>query len=794
MLLSRYSLPGIGARVNMVFAAISSIMLFVMVLSWLAFEELGAQLIEINEVRVPSLSKTINLFSIADDFIITGPQLGEAQTDRERQAIYSRMSDYLDRLSKINNIQNVNDGTSSPHQRIQALTENLHTSLTHLNTLAQYRLRLQRLKVEKEIDLNRTYSEIQQLITNIVTLSNHSNLPQSILRAERLSRDFYDNLLYLSEVKTIPELKQEISNLSQQKQIFMVEASGLTPELDNAILRFTSQLDGDDNLTALYSKLIENKKSTKHELEKARVKIVQLRLILTLNMKSTQQAIATATDEARHLISSRTTQLALSVATVVVLSFVASLIFVRRSLVRRLTQLGSKMKLIAEGELDTVIDTSGNDEITRMAEALEVFRKTAREVEEQQIRAIIESSVAGLIMTNSDGDIEFLSHTARTLFGYDEASNSELPKLKINELVINEQGNLLLAMLDDCRELQDKGHAPPLSSHVQEFNSRRYDGSTFPSDIAVRGVQQRRGKKFIFTIYDVTERKNAQEILEHTVTQRTAELSQINEELKLENKVRIHTEKALRSTKKELIQASKLAALGKMASGISHEFNQPLMAVSSWLHNIGLLLDQGHRNEAEEALANIGTQVNRMIELASHIQTLARQPDLMFSPTDVCEVLERSLTLFQVRISQEGATVNRSHVAQPLIISTDGLRLEQVFINLVSNALDAMGSQDNKIITIDAGFDQNEKLSIRLSDSGPGIPEDIREHVFDPFFTTKKTGKGMGLGLSISYNIVHSLGGSLAVHNLESGGACFVLTLPIDGVNSQTPIQAEGIW
>jgi two-component system C4-dicarboxylate transport sensor histidine kinase DctB len=349
-------------------------------------------------------------------------------------------------------------------------------------------------------------------------------------------------------------------------------------------------------------------------------------------------------------------------------------------------------------------------------------------------------------------------------------------------------------MLDDCRELQDKGHAPPLSSHVQEFNSRRYDGSTFPSDIAVRGVQQRRGKKFIFTIYDVTERKNAQEILEHTVTQRTAELSQINEELKLENKVRIHTEKALRSTKKELIQASKLAALGKMASGISHEFNQPLMAVSSWLHNIGLLLDQGHRNEAEEALANIGTQVNRMIELASHIQTLARQPDLMFSPTDVCEVLERSLTLFQVRISQEGATVNRSHVAQPLIISTDGLRLEQVFINLVSNALDAMGSQDNKIITIDAGFDQNEKLSIRLSDSGPGIPEDIREHVFDPFFTTKKTGKGMGLGLSISYNIVHSLGGSLAVHNLESGGACFVLTLPIDGVNSQTPIQAEGIW
>jgi two-component system C4-dicarboxylate transport sensor histidine kinase DctB len=166
----------------------------------------------------------------------------------------------------------------------------------------------------------------------------------------------------------------------------------------------------------------------------------------------------------------------------------------------------------------------------------------------------------------------------------------------------------------------------------------------------------------------------------------------------------------------------------------------------------------------------------------------------MFSPTDVCEVLERSLTLFQVRISQEGATVNRSHVAQPLIISTDGLRLEQVFINLVSNALDAMGSQDNKIITIDAGFDQNEKLSIRLSDSGPGIPEDIREHVFDPFFTTKKTGKGMGLGLSISYNIVHSLGGSLAVHNLESGGACFVLTLPIDGVNSQTPIQAEGIW
>ncbi len=794
MFLAHKSLFGVGARVNLVFAAISMIMLIVMVLSRLAFDELGSQINEINEVRVPSLSKTVNLFGIADDFLDMGPELGNAETEKQRQSTYAVMLDHLDRLSNLNQIQE-NDGTvTGNHDQIERLIENLHTSLTLLNTTAQYRLHLKRLRVEQLSLIKESFTNFQLVISDVVATAEQPALSRAILDTERLGRDFFDNLINLGEVKSESAINQQTLILSDQKQRFLSTSRELTADLAQAASKLFAHIEGDGNLIELSLKNIETQLNTARELEKARVKIAQLRLILTLNMRSTQDAIAIASIEARELISSRTAQLTLSVATVVVLSLISSLIFVRRSLVRRLTQLGTKMHHIANGELDTVIDTSGNDEITRMAEALEVFRRTAREVEEQQTRTIIESSVAGLVMTNADGEIEFLSHTARTLFKLVNFAPDRLPKSRITDLVAESEGGPLIQMMKECRKTMEENEPVLPTSCIEEFKAQRQDGSTFPSDIAIRGVQQRSGQKFIFTIYDVSERKHAQEILERTVTARTAELSQANEELQQENRNRIETENALRSTKQELIQASKLAALGKMAAGISHEFNQPLMAVASWLHNVGLLLEQGEREEAEEALSNIGTQVNRMIELASHLQTLARQPDLKFSLTDIRHIIERSLSLFQVRIDQEGAEVHNVEKIENCKITTDGLRLEQVLINLISNALDAISHQQWKALTFNVDTNRNDQLAVSLSDNGPGIPEELREQVFDPFFTTKEVGKGMGLGLSISYNIVRTLGGSLTVKNIDAGGACFTVTLPVNMTSSQPPIQAEAIW
>ncbi|MFT6558971.1 ATP-binding protein [Sneathiella sp.] len=795
--LSPRSFSGIGARVNLVFAAISAIMLVVMLLSWLAFEELGGQINEINEVRVPSLSKTINLFSIADDFLDVGPDLAEAKSESERQAISARMTDYLDRLSKLNELQNIEHEEQGNRERIEALIENLHTSLALLNGTAQYRLRLEASQDEALQRLKESYRQFQDTVFKIVSAQESKVLPLEILQIERLARDFYDDLYYLADVKSMERLDAVSAALAAKGQELLADISASerqTPFLTEPARQLIKHLEGDGNLLFLRREQLKTALNIDRSLEKTRVKIVQIRLILALNMKATQNAIAQSSNEARKLISLRTTQLALSVGIVFVLSFIASLIFVRRSIVRRLTQLGDKMNRIAAGELDTMIDTSGTDEISRMAEALEVFRTTAREVEEQQTRAIIESSVAGLVMTDAEGKIEFLSHTARTLFGYAYARQGPTPDLDITALVTPSEGAAILKMLEESRtELDREGQATP-APMVREFKACRRDGRYFPSDVAVRGIQQRSGQKFIFTIYDVTDRKQAQENLEQTVAERTTELRQANEELRHENETRIRTESALRSTKEELIQASKLAALGKMASGISHEFNQPLMAVASWLHNVDLLLERGEYTDAGEALRNIQTQVERMIELASHLQTLARQPVLNFSPTDLGHVLGRALSLFQVRIAQEGASIHNSDILDGILVTTDGLRLEQVFINLIANALDATSRQNDKHISLDLQEHREGQVAISVYDNGPGIPEETLKNVFDPFYTTKEVGKGMGLGLSISYNIVRTLGGSLTVSNRGEGGACFTLVLPKNTKAANLPLQAEEIW
>ena len=785
---------GIGARVNLVFAAISAIMLGVMAISWMAFEELGGQISEINEVRVPSLSRTVNLFSIADDFLKLGPELAYAATDQARQGTHTRMTDLLDRLRKLNELQMADGDPGDHHQRIEGLLEHLHTSLTLLNSTAQYRLRLHESEQLQQDRLAQAYQAYQEAISAILPRADYPFFSASVLKMEREGRRFQDGLLVLPSLDQRETVLAHMAGIRTLAAQLQQEAAGMSAHMADATGQLVSLMEGENSLTAIRLNQIETERNIARALDKTRVRIVQLRLVLTLNMKSTEAAIAEASGDARKLIASRTAQLGLSVAVVVALSFLASLIFVRRSLVRRLTQLGEKMKRIAEGELDTEIDTGGNDEITRMAQALEVFRTTAREVEEQQTRAIIESSVAGLVMTNADGDIEFLSHTARKLFGYEPSAYELQPGLKISRFVLPEEGRQLEEMLATCRAQMGSGDPMAVAGNIREFNACRMDGRVFPSDIAVRGVSQRSGRKFIFTIYDVSERKQAQQMLEQTVQNRTRELRHSNEELERENQTRLATENALRSTKEELVQASKLAALGKMASGISHEFNQPLMAVASWLHNVEMLLEQGALSEADEALEKIGTQVNRMIELASHIQTLARQPAVSFASTDLKQVIGRALSLFQVRLHQEGAEVAELPGDRALIVPTDGLRLEQIFINLIANGLDATAGQDEKQLIFEADTGKDGQISIALSDNGPGIAAEIRDHLFDPFFTTKEVGKGMGLGLSISYNIARSLGGSLTVDNRKEGGARFTLTLPMDPDSAEIPLQAEEIW
>lgn len=265
-----------------------------------------------------------------------------------------------------------------------------------------------------------------------------------------------------------------------------------------------------------------------------------------------------------------------------------------------------------------------------------------------------------------------------------------------------------------------------------------------------------------------------QDLLERRVAERTADLDRAIDRLQSEVEERRATEAALRRTQAELVQAGKLAALGQMSAALSHEFNQPLAAVKSYAENAATFLDRGRADEARQNITLISTMADRMAAISKHLRNFARRPMEAVGPVRLAEVLDDALALMAARLA--GTEVEVPDPGPDLWVTGGHVRLQQVLVNLLSNALDAMERQPDKRIRIGietAG--QEVRLSVR--DSGSGLDPEVIPQIFDPFFSTKGPGKGLGLGLSISYNIVRDFGGVLGAANHPEGGAVFTLTL-----------------
>ncbi|TDV37119.1 histidine kinase [Paraburkholderia caballeronis] len=280
-------------------------------------------------------------------------------------------------------------------------------------------------------------------------------------------------------------------------------------------------------------------------------------------------------------------------------------------------------------------------------------------------------------------------------------------------------------------------------------------------------------------------------LLNERVAERTADLSQANEQLHREVAERTRAEQELRAAHDELIQASKLAALGQMAAGITHELNQPLAALRSFSDNTRVLLDRGEHDAARENLEAIGSLTERMGKITNQLKLFVGRARPKNARALIGRALRNTLGLLGKRLDGvrvELALVDGSveppsrapfdpHLDYPeLVAQCDDLRLEQVLINVIGNALDAIATVPSPALSIDVEAG-DATLAISVRDNGPGIPDDVLPRLFEPFFTTKEVGQGLGLGLAISSSIARDCGGSLAARNEPGGGACFVLTL-----------------
>ncbi|PYN89789.1 MAG: two-component sensor histidine kinase [Candidatus Rokuibacteriota bacterium] len=246
-------------------------------------------------------------------------------------------------------------------------------------------------------------------------------------------------------------------------------------------------------------------------------------------------------------------------------------------------------------------------------------------------------------------------------------------------------------------------------------------------------------------------------------------------------------EQELRDKQEQLVQAGKLATLGELTTGVAHELNNPLNNTGLFVGNAVDLIELGVTDKGQivRELRQAMQQVRKATEIISHLRTFGRAAPVSREPIALRHVIGRALSLMQeqLRLREIEVTVDLGQ-EEPVVVGNP-IQLEQVFINLLTNARDAVADSPRKAIRISSSVGVAE-VKVAFADTGDGIPPGLERRIFDPFFTTKDVGKGTGLGLSITYGIINEHGGMISVVSPPGEGATFLIQLPL-----ATPVRSE---
>lgn len=238
---------------------------------------------------------------------------------------------------------------------------------------------------------------------------------------------------------------------------------------------------------------------------------------------------------------------------------------------------------------------------------------------------------------------------------------------------------------------------------------------------------------------------------------------------------------------KQIIETSKLASIGELASGVAHEINNPVAVMveeAGWIQD---LLEEEefekseNLDELDRALNQIRTQGNRCKEITHKLLSFARKTESISQEIDTNDILLEMIYLTKQRTKYNNVRVRAEELGKLPVIMASSTEMQQIFLNLINNAIDEMESSGG-VVTISTRL-ENENIIVEISDTGPGIPQSNLDKIFDPFFTTKPVGKGTGLGLSICYGIIKKMGGEIKVTSVVGEGTTFQVLLPVIGEN-----------
>jgi C4-dicarboxylate-specific signal transduction histidine kinase len=239
-------------------------------------------------------------------------------------------------------------------------------------------------------------------------------------------------------------------------------------------------------------------------------------------------------------------------------------------------------------------------------------------------------------------------------------------------------------------------------------------------------------------------------------------------------------EQELREQQEQLIQVGKLATLGELTTGVAHELNNPLNNIGLFVGNAidHIAAGSSDREQVLRGLAKATEQVSKATEIISHLRTFGRAAPAKFERIDLGQAVEQALSLMEEQLRLNAIEVELLLDPAPAVVNGNAIQLEQVLINLLTNARDALADAAEKRIEIASSVGDGW-VALTVRDTGSGIPATIQSRIFDPFFTTKEVGSGTGLGLSIAYGIVGDHAGTISVESHLGAGATFRVELPL---------------
>ncbi|MDG3087744.1 ATP-binding protein [Vibrio hannami] len=365
-------------------------------------------------------------------------------------------------------------------------------------------------------------------------------------------------------------------------------------------------------------------------------------------------------------------------------------------------------------------------------------------------------------------------------------SHHQIGALAYKELPLSPQGKRVIQLISGETRSSNKVVSTPYLLHQREIAELGWQ-LYYLSDLT--GLEERKKGALLVSALTtallmvvglfIFSRLRLQQQLEWRVEKRTAALYKSNNQLQREVEERARTEEALRQTHEELIQAEKLGALGQISAELVHEISQPLQATVTFLASTRLLIERQQFELAQDNLKEIDKLLHRVSGIVTHLKTFSSKSSGLLSQVELQHVINNALLVLNTRIEKNDIELNWLAPELPVFVKADEIKLEQILVNLIRNAVDAilMSNRFDKGRVAILLETKSGKAVIRITDNGCGIEQEHLSKVFDPFFTTKPPGEGMGLGLSVSYGIVEEFGGRLEVSSSQDGSTTFSVIL-----------------